>query len=80
MFIAFLGALSALAPLSNDLLVPSLPLVAAGLGSSHGDIQLTMTAVLMGFAMGQLFYGPLSDRFGRRIITRAALLNSKIQE
>ena len=68
MFIAFLGALTALAPLSNDLLVPSLPLVAAGLGSSQGDIQLTMTAVLMGFAMGQLFYGPLSDRFGRRAL------------
>lgn len=66
MFIAFLGVLSALAPLSNDLLVPSLPLVADGLGSSDGDIQLTMTAVLVGFAMGQLVYGPLSDRFGRR--------------
>ena len=66
MFIAFLGVLSALAPLSNDLFVPSLPLVADSLGSSYGDIQLTMTAVLLGFALGQLFYGPLSDRFGRR--------------
>lgn len=64
--IAFLGVLSALAPLSNDLFVPSLPAAADGLGTSSGDIQLSMSAVLLGFALGQLVYGPLSDRFGRR--------------
>jgi DHA1 family bicyclomycin/chloramphenicol resistance-like MFS transporter len=64
--IPFLGALSAMGPLSNDLFVPSLPLVAAGLAASAGSVQLTMSAVLIGFAMGQLLYGPLSDRFGRK--------------
>ena len=64
--ILFLGALNALGPISNDLFVASLPLAADGLGASYGDIQLTMTAVLIGFAMGQLIYGPLSDRYGRR--------------
>ena len=66
MLVAFLGILHALAPLSNDLLVPSLPLAAQGVGAGDGDIQLAMSAVLIGFAAGQLVYGPLSDRFGRR--------------
>ena len=66
MLVAFLGILHALAPLSNDLLVPSLPLVARGVRAGDGDIQLAMTAVLIGFAAGQVVYGPLSDRFGRR--------------
>ena len=65
-FIVFLGMLHALGAWSNDLFVPSLPMAADGLGAGYGDIQLTMTAVLLGFAAGQLLYGPLSDRYGRR--------------
>ena len=65
-FIIFLGMLHALGAWSNDLFVPSLPLAADSLAAGYGDIQLTMTAVLLGFAAGQLLYGPLSDRFGRR--------------
>ncbi len=66
--IPFLGALSALGPLSNDLYVPSLPLVADALGASGGAVQLTMSSLLIGFSLGALFYGPLSDRYGRKPI------------
>lgn len=64
--IPFLGALAALGPLSNDLYVPSLSLVAAGLGVDGGAVQLTMSALLIGFSLGALIYGPVSDCFGRK--------------
>jgi len=61
-----LGLLTCLGPFSNDVYVPSLSLVAAGLDSDAGAVQLTMTALLIGFSLGSLLYGPLSDRFGRK--------------
>ena len=61
-----LGLLSCLGPFSNDLFVPSLSLVAVGMNSDPGSVQLTMTALLIGFSMGSLIYGPLSDRLGRK--------------
>jgi len=64
--IPFLGALTALGPLSNDLYVPSLTLVASGLGVTGGLAQLTMSSLLLGFSLGCLIYGPLSDRYGRK--------------
>ena len=72
-FILLLGILHSLGAWSNDLFVPSLPLVAEGLGVGHGHIQFTMTTVLLGLAAGQLFHGPLSDRFGRRPVLCAGL-------
>jgi DHA1 family bicyclomycin/chloramphenicol resistance-like MFS transporter len=66
--IPFLGAIAALGPLSNDLYVPSLSLVAAGLGVSGASAQLTMSSLLIGFSAGCLIYGPLSDRYGRKPI------------
>jgi DHA1 family bicyclomycin/chloramphenicol resistance-like MFS transporter len=72
-FIPFLGALSALGPLSNDLYVPSLPLVAGGLGAEGGAVQLTLSTLLLGLALGALIYGPLSDQYGRRPVLAAGL-------
>ena len=66
LLIPFLAALTALGPLSNDLYVPSLPLVATGLDASGGWVQLTMSSLLLGFSLGCLIYGPLSDRYGRK--------------
>lgn len=64
--IPFLGVLAALGPLANDLYVPSLSLVSAGLGISGGAAQLTMSTLLIGFSFGCLIYGPLSDHYGRK--------------
>lgn len=64
--IPFLGAVAALGPLSNDLYVPSMSVVASGLAVSGGAVQLTMSSLLIGFSAGALIYGPLSDRFGRK--------------
>jgi DHA1 family bicyclomycin/chloramphenicol resistance-like MFS transporter len=66
--IPFLGAISAIGPLSNDLYVPSLALVSRGLSIGGGAAQLTMSSLLIGFALGCLLYGPLSDRYGRKPI------------
>lgn len=64
--IPFLGVIAALGPLSNDLYVPSMSLVASGLQVSGASVQLTMSSLLIGFSFGALIYGPLSDRFGRK--------------
>ena len=72
-FIPFLGALSALGPLSNDLFVPSLPLVASGLNAGGGSVQLTLSTLLLGLSVGALIYGPLSDQYGRKPVLAAGL-------
>jgi MFS transporter, DHA1 family, multidrug resistance protein len=61
-----LALLTALGPLSTDMYLPSLPAIAAGLGASTGQAQMTLSAFLLGFAAGQFFYGPISDRIGRK--------------
>jgi DHA1 family bicyclomycin/chloramphenicol resistance-like MFS transporter len=61
-----LALLTALGPLSTDMYLPSLPAIAAGLQASTGQAQLTLSAFLFGFAAGQFFYGPVSDRVGRK--------------
>lgn len=64
--IVLLAALQAFGPLSIDLYLPGLPLIAADLQSPESSIQLTITAFLLGLFIGMLFYGPLSDKYGRR--------------
>ena len=65
-FIALVSALVATGAMSMDMYIPSFPGMAADLAASAGDVQLTMSVFLFGFAGSQLVYGPLSDRFGRR--------------
>lgn len=61
-------ALVGLGPISTDLYLPSLPSMTRALGVPVGEVQLTLSVFLVGFAAAQLLYGPLSDRFGRRPI------------
>ena len=65
LLILTLGALTALGPLAIDLYLPALPAIAADMGEPLSRIQMTLSAYTVGFAIGQLLYGPLSDRFGR---------------
>lgn len=64
--LCLLGALSAFAPLSMDMYLPSTPVIAAGLHASQPAVQLTMSGCLAGLALGQLLAGPLSDGWGRK--------------
>ncbi|TVT08687.1 Bcr/CflA family multidrug efflux MFS transporter [Amycolatopsis bartoniae] len=61
-----LGSLSAFAPLSIDMYLPALPRMAGDLHSSDTTLQLTLTAFIVGLAVGQLVLGPISDAVGRR--------------
>jgi len=61
-----LGCLSALGPLAIDMYLPGLPKMVADLGTDEGTIQYSLMAFFAGLTFGQLFYGPLSDRFGRK--------------
>jgi DHA1 family bicyclomycin/chloramphenicol resistance-like MFS transporter len=61
-----LSLLTVFGPISMDLYLPVLPALTAELRSATSTAQLTVTACLLGLALGQLVAGPLSDRFGRR--------------
>lgn len=63
-----LTTLVALGPLSTDLYLPALPTLAQAFATDAARVQLTLSVFLAGFAVAQLFYGPLSDRYGRRPI------------
>ena len=65
-WLIFLGILIAIGPLSIDMYLPSFPLVEKSLGGQPGSVEFTLAAFFIGLTLGQLFYGPLSDRFGRK--------------
>jgi MFS transporter, DHA1 family, multidrug resistance protein len=68
-----LSFLTALGPLSMDMYLPSLPDIAHSLDASVVQAQLTIASYLFGFAVGQIIYGPTSDRFGRRPVLLIAV-------
>lgn len=70
-----LGCAIALGPLSTDMYLPSLPILIGLYDSDAATVQLTLSVFLVGFAVMQLVYGPVSDRFGRRpvLLTGTAL-------
>ncbi len=70
---ALLALLTGLAPLSMDMYLPSLPDIGRALHAATAQVQLTMSFYIFGFAVGQILYGPVSDRFGRKPVLLAAL-------
>jgi DHA1 family bicyclomycin/chloramphenicol resistance-like MFS transporter len=70
---ALIVAITACGTLGMHLIIPALPDTARALGVSAGAIQLTITLYLIGLAIGQLVYGPISDRFGRRPVLLGGL-------
>ena len=65
-YVLTLGALVMLGPFTIDMYLPAFPEIAVEFGASEAAIQLTLTGTLIGFAIGQLVIGPLSDKVGRR--------------
>ncbi|MCX7080220.1 MAG: multidrug effflux MFS transporter [Pseudomonas sp.] len=65
--IMILGALSAFGPLAIDFYLPAFPAMALAFGTDEKHVQLTLAAYFLGLSIGQLAYGPVADRFGRRI-------------
>ncbi|MDF9620824.1 multidrug effflux MFS transporter [Pseudomonas entomophila] len=62
-----LGALSAFGPLAIDFYLPAFPAMAHAFGTDEKHVQTTLAAYFLGLSLGQLAYGPIADRFGRRI-------------
>ena len=71
--LALLIAMTALGPLSLNILVPALPGLVKTLATDLGTVQLTVSLYLVGLACSQLLMGPLSDRFGRRPVALVGL-------
>ncbi|MBB3061587.1 multidrug effflux MFS transporter [Microbulbifer rhizosphaerae] len=70
----WLAALVALTPFSIDSYLPAIPAMADALGTAVARVQHSVSSFLLGFAIGQLLGGPLSDRWGRRLVGTIGLL------
>lgn len=64
--VLILGALSAFGPLAIDFYLPAFPAMAQAFATDEKHVQITLAAYFLGLSIGQLAYGPVADRFGRR--------------
>jgi DHA1 family bicyclomycin/chloramphenicol resistance-like MFS transporter len=62
-----MGALTALGPLAIDMYLPAFPAIGVGLNAGQGEVERTLASYLFGLSLAQLVYGPIADRFGRRL-------------
>lgn len=69
-----LGGLAALGPFSVDMYLPGFPAIARDLGTDVAHVGLTLTSYFIGFSLGQLVFGPILDRFGRKGPLTAGLI------
>jgi len=72
--VILLTVMSALGQFATSVYTPSFPAIGAEFGVSSAAVQLTLTVALASFALGQLVYGPLTDRFGRRSVLLPGIL------
>jgi DHA1 family bicyclomycin/chloramphenicol resistance-like MFS transporter len=71
---ALLALVTAIGPLSIDLYLPAMPEIGRLLDAPASQVQLTISVYLIGFAGGQIVYGPVSDRYGRKPVLMTALV------
>lgn len=74
MFVALLGMLTSFGPLSIDMYLPALPAIAGDLQADISRIQLSLSSFFIGLSLGQVFYGPVADRYGRKKPLYAGML------
>jgi DHA1 family bicyclomycin/chloramphenicol resistance-like MFS transporter len=74
LLILILGSLATISPFSIDMYLPGFPAIARDLATSIASVQLSLTSYFIGIAAGQLLYGPLLDRFGRKLPLYAGLI------
>lgn len=72
--IVFLGMLSAFGPFVTDMYLPTLPSMAEIFHATPSLVQLGLASSMLGLAVGQVFFGPLSDKYGRRYVLIAAMI------
>ncbi len=65
--LVILSTLMGFASISTDLYLPAMPTIGQSLGADVGTMEWTISGYLVGFSVGQLFWGPIGDRFGRRL-------------
>lgn len=72
--LAVLSALMGFASISTDFYLPAMPAIGKALQATAGSVELTISAYLVGFSLGQLVWGPIGDRFGRKLPVSAGLV------
>lgn len=72
--LVFLGFLSAFGPFVTDMYLPTLPALAALFKATPSQVQLGLSSSMLGLAIGQIIFGPLSDKYGRRSVLVCSLL------
>lgn len=72
--VGLLAGLSALGVLATNIMLPAFPVIATSLGATPRDLGVTLSSFFVVFALGQIFVGPLSDRYGRRTLIVTGLL------
>ena len=74
-FVPLVGLLMSLIALATDAMLPALPAIGHDLGAPRpNDVQFVITALFLGLGLGQIVFGPLSDRVGRKPAIHAGLV------
>ena len=74
-FVSLIALLMSLVALATDAMLPALPAIGQDLGAPHrNDVQFVITALFLGLGLGQIAFGPLSDRIGRKPAIYAGLV------